>query len=477
MGADGQSTQPLPSLPPRARSGLGWVPPGYGTGASGGAGGRAGGYGTGGGGSGGWQPPGAWQPPPPPRKRTGLAVAGIIVALVLAVVAGLTAAVLIDPGGTHLVGGVAPPVTPLASPVPSPAPSPTPEPCPFPSPSPSPEPARSPAPPPAAAPASGPLSAAAIAARLTPSVVDVDSNLGAGSSAAGTGIIISPDGVVLTNNHVIAGAVAIRVLLTATGRAYVGQVVGTDQTDDIAVLQMVGASGLAPAPLGNSSTVAVGDTVLALGNALGANGPPSTAPGQVVALDQSITASDPSAGTSESLTGLIRINAPLQPGDSGGPLANLRGQVIGVDTAASSRLRFSTGAGVGFAIPVNRAVSIAQDIEAGRVNSSSPAQLPGFLGVAVEDLGNVEADNPGYIPPVAAGAYVVQVTPGDPAQHAGIGAGDIIESVGGAPVLSTGSLTAILAGHHAGDTVRVGWVDGAGGSHLAAVTLISAPPN
>ncbi|HEU5001672.1 MAG TPA: trypsin-like peptidase domain-containing protein [Actinomycetota bacterium] len=469
MGADGQSTQPLPALPPRAPGGPAWVPPGYGGGYGGGAGG-------------GWPPPSPWRPPPPPKKRTGLAILGIVVALALAVVAGLTAAAVINPGGTNLVGGVAPSLTPLASPTPTLAPAPSPSPEPSPPPSavvvPSPVLAPSPAPrPPAAAPATAPLSAAAIAARLTPSIVDVDSNLGAGSSAAGTGIVIGPDGVVLTNNHVIAGAVAIRVLVISTGRAYTGLVVGTDKTDDIAVVRMVGASGLAPAPLGNSSSVAVGDSVLALGNALGANGPPSVAPGQVVALNQSITASDSSTGSSENLAGLIRINAPLQPGDSGGPLANTLGQVIGMDTAASSRLRFSTGTGVGFAIPINRAVAIAQDILAGRVNSSNPSQLPGFLGVAVEDLGSVVATNPGYRPPVAAGAYVAQVTPGDPAQQAGIAAGDIIVSVDGAAVTSTGSLTSILAGHHAGDAVQVGWVDDAGRPHQAAVTLVSAPPN
>src|ERR1700758_5414432 len=223
------------------------------------------------------------------------------------------------------------------------------------------------------------LSSAQIASKVDPSLVDVTSTLGYQSATAkGTGIVLSSNGLVLTNNHVINGATSVKVTDIGNGQTYKATVVGYDESQDIAVLQLSGASGLTTAATGDSSTVQVGDKVVALGNAGGVGGTPSVAAGSVTALNQSITASDEGSGTSEQLSGLIETNADIQAGDSGGPLVNSHGQVIGVDTAASSGYSFggngfggngfggngsSSNSGQasttqGYTIPINTALSI-----------------------------------------------------------------------------------------------------------------------
>ena len=171
-------------------------------------------------------------------------------------------------------------------------------------------------------------------------VVDVNTSLAYQSSAAaGTGMILTANGEVLTNNHVIDGATSVTVTVVATGKSYKADVVGTNPTADVALLQMRNASGLQVAKIGDSSTLKVGDQITAVGNAGGVGGAPSVHSGAVTALDQSITASDGAGGESEQLTGLIQMNALLQPGDSGGPLYNAAGEVVGMNTAGSARRR------------------------------------------------------------------------------------------------------------------------------------------
>jgi S1-C subfamily serine protease len=480
----GETTQPLPPVggePARSPAAPGWIPPTIPYSGPGGYGGGPGGYGGYGGyGAGAWQPPGGASPPPPwrlppPKQRTGLLVALLAVALLA--VAGAGAALSVFVFNPHRTAANPPPAA-------SPAPAPSPSPSPVPSPSPSPlggavvPPAASSSPSPAlrvpspAAPAAigVPLSLSAIVAKVSPGVVDVDSDLGGGSSASGTGMILTAGGEVLTNNHVIAGALSTTVELADTGQRFSARVLNEDLGADVAILQIEGASGLPTIPLGNSSTVRLGDPVVTLGNAQGLNGPPSVSQGVVVALNQSITATDASSGSSENLSGLIQIDAGLQPGDSGGPLVNALGQVIGMDTAASNRVRFSSSAG--FAIPIDTALAVASRLASQPGGTTSA----GFLGVEVADLSEVAASSPGYVPPVAAGAYVAQVIAGEPAQRAGIVAGDIIVSVNGSPVTSPSTLTALLAQDHAGATVQVGWVDSLGISHTAAITLAAHPP-
>src|SRR5580700_1659147 len=181
------------------------------------------------------------------------------------------------------------------------------------------------------------LSTSQIASRVDPGLVDVKATLGyQQATSLGTGIVLTSNGEILTNNHVINGATAVSVTDIGNGKTYKATVVGYDESHDIAVLQLSGASGLTTATTGDSNSVGVGNSVVALGNAGGTGGTPSVAAGSVTALNQSITASDASSGSSEQLTGLIETNANIQPGDSGGPLVNSHGQVIGIDTAAST---------------------------------------------------------------------------------------------------------------------------------------------
>ncbi|MEV0068274.1 trypsin-like peptidase domain-containing protein [Amycolatopsis sp. NPDC050768] len=187
-----------------------------------------------------------------------------------------------------------------------------------------------------------------IATKVDPGLVDVNTELGYQSAAAaGTGIVLTSDGEILTNNHVVEGATSIKVTDIGDGKTYTASVLGYDRSHDIAVIKLNGASGLKTATLGNSSAVAVGDAVVGIGNAGGAGGTPAVAAGKVTALNQSITASDESASSSEQLTDLIQVDADIQSGDSGGPLVNANGQVIGVDTAASQGFQFNGGQGQG----------------------------------------------------------------------------------------------------------------------------------
>src|SRR5579872_4333653 len=190
------------------------------------------------------------------------------------------------------------------------------------------------------------LTTSQIASRVDPGLVDVTSTLGLeGATAMGTGIVLTSNGEILTNNHVVNGATSVSVTDIGNGKTYKATVVGYNESHDVAVLQLSGASGLTTATTGNSSTVKVGDNVVGLGNAGGKGGTPSVAPGTVTNLNQSITASDEGGGSSEQLSGLIQTNANIQPGDSGGPLVNSYGQIIGMDTAASSSGSGSTGSG------------------------------------------------------------------------------------------------------------------------------------
>jgi S1-C subfamily serine protease len=301
-------------------------------------------------------------------------------------------------------------------------------------------------------------------------VVDINTTLGyQGGSAAGTGVVLSSSGEILTNNHVVAGATSIGVTDVDNGRTYAATVVGTDRTDDIAVVQLTGASGLKTVALGDSSKVAVGDAVSAVGNAGGVGGTPSVATGTVTGLGRSITASDQADGTSEQLTGLIETNAGIQAGDSGGPLFTSSGQVIAIDTAASSGFQFQSGGGQGFAIPINQALTIARQIEAGHSSSTVHIGPAAFLGVQIQ-TSSASADGSS-----SSGAPVAGVESGSPAQQAGLGAGDEIVSLGGQTVDSATTLTNLMQGYHPGDKVQLGWIDGSGQQHTATVTVATGP--
>ncbi len=323
------------------------------------------------------------------------------------------------------------------------------------------------------------LSTSAIAAKVAPGLVDVYSTLGyQHGTSSGTGIVLTSSGEVLTNNHVIEGATAISVTDVGNGRTYTATVVGYDESDDIAVLQLQGASGLKTVTIGDSSDVDVGDKVTALGNGGGTGGAPEVSAGTVTGLGVSITATDAAAGTAERLTGLIRTSADLEAGDSGGPLVDTAGEVIGINTAASSGFQFQAGtatqSSASFAIPIDQAVTIAKKIESGDSSGSVHIGATAFLGVAlVSQSAGPGADGPGSAQ--ESGATVAGVTTGSPAESAGITVGDLITSIGGHSVTSASAIATVMESYHPGDRVSVTWTDQYGQSHTATVTLATGP--
>ncbi|HEX9066538.1 MAG TPA: S1C family serine protease, partial [Streptosporangiaceae bacterium] len=248
--------------------------------------------------------------------------------------------------------------------------------------------------------------------------------------------------------------------------------VGYDRSHDIAVVKMVGASGLDTVRLGNSVRATVGQKVIGIGNAGGKGGTPSVVSGRIVQLDASVVASDGSAGTKEKLTGLISHNAPIRPGDSGGPLVNLSGRVIGINTAASTHGSFQLNTQTqAFAIPINRALAIARQVEASRASATVHIGKTGFLGVAVLSASQARAHGVA----VGHGVAVDGVFAGSPASRAGLVQGDVIVAAGGRPVGSPLALQAVLSRHHPGDHVSISWTDQAGARHFATVVLMAGP--
>ncbi len=263
-----------------------------------------------------------------------------------------------------------------------------------------------------------------ITARVDPALVDIVTVLGyQHAAAAGTGLVLTRSGEVLTNNHVIEGATAIKVRDIGNGRTYRATVVGYDRSHDIAVLRLHGASGLRTVVTADSAQASVGEKVIAIGNAGGKGGTPSVVSGHIASLGASVTASDAAAGTTERLAGMIGHSAPIKPGDSGGPLVNGAGKVIGINTAASSDYRLHGGPQA-FAIPINHALSITRQIEARHGSATVHIGATGFLGVAVMSPDQARAQ--GH--PAGRGAVIAGVFPASPAYKAGIMAGDVIVS-------------------------------------------------
>jgi len=316
------------------------------------------------------------------------------------------------------------------------------------------------------------LTTSQIATQTDPGLVDIYTTLGyQHARAAGTGMVLTSSGEVLTNNHVINGATSITARDIGNGRTYQAKVVGYDHSHDIAVIQLQGASGLKTVTLGDSASAARGQKVVALGNALGKGGTPAVATGHIASLGASITASDEGAGTSEQLTGLIHHNAGIQPGDSGGPLVNTAGQVIGINTAASQGTQFQGQQTQAFAIPINQAKSIAGQIEAGTSSTTVHIGPTGLVGVQIMPADSAAANGI----QAGSGAVVAGVVPGTPAAGAGLAQGDVIVSVDGQSVSSPEQLQSALGQHHPGDSVTIGWQDQTGQTQSATVVLANGP--
>ncbi len=304
-----------------------------------------------------------------------------------------------------------------------------------------------------------PLDPAAMVGQVGPQVVNIDTKFGYNNAVgAGTGIVIDPSGVVLTNNHVISGATDISAFDVGNGQTYAVDVVGYSRVQDIAVLQLRGAVGLPTAAIGGG--VSIGEPVVALGNVGGQGGTPNAVAGRVVALNQSVSATDTLTGAQENLGGLIQADAPIKPGDSGGPMVNNAGQVIGVDTAATDSYKMSGGQG--FAIPIGRAMGVAGQIRSGAGSNTVHVGPTAFLGLGVQDGGG--------------GAQVQRVVTGGPAAGGGIAPGDVITGVDSVPINGATAMTEVLVPHHPGDTIAVHYRAADGVPRTATVVLADGPP-
>lgn len=323
-----------------------------------------------------------------------------------------------------------------------------------------------------AAPATGGSagSASSIAAKVYPALVEINTTVGT-SAAAGTGMIISPTGEILTNNHVVAGSTSLTVTVVSRNQRYAAHVVGVNVSQDVALAQIdQSVSGLPTVQFARSSSLNVGDSVVALGNALGQGLHSET--GHVTDLDQTITASE-GGGQSETLNGLIESDALIYEGDSGGALVNSSAQVVGMITAGQAQGFRSSASNVGYAIPSDTALGIVNRIRARDQSADLTYGQIGYLGVQVQNLDAASQAQLGLN--VSSGALVVAVVPNSPASAAGISRYSVITSLGGQTVDSADTLGPAIKSHKPGDQVSVTWVD-TSGTHNSTATLGGVNP-
>ena len=320
----------------------------------------------------------------------------------------------------------------------------------------------------------GTINVQAITAAVAPAIVDINTVIqtttGTGS-AAGTGMIITSSGEVLTNNHVVDGSISISVVVSGKG-TYTAHVIGVSPTADVALIQIEGVSGLPTVTLADSSSVKAGDAVLALGNALGQGGAPTVTQGQVLAIDQTITANEGN-GRSETLNGMIQSDAAISPGDSGGALVNSAGQVIGMITAGEAQGFRTVSSPIGYAVNTNSALAVVNQVRSGQATADVIIGPVGYMGISVRDLDSQIAAQ--YNLSLSSGALVWTVQAGSPAEQAGITKLSVITKVGSSSIASTDALGKAIHGYKPGATVSVTWIDQGGTSHTKSVTLTTGP--
>lgn len=295
-------------------------------------------------------------------------------------------------------------------------------------------------------------------------IVAIESDSGS-YRTAGTGIVLTDDGIVLSNHHVVVRGTDITAVHHGTGQRYQVEVLGYDSSRDISVLQLTGATGLIPAPIAASADrIFPGDPVLAVGNAEG-EGVPVATRGKVTALDRSITARRTIDGSTNDLDKLIEVDAAVRPGDSGGPLVDAHGRVIGVNTAGNAESDPNKPAPQdprSYAVPIHEALTIVDQVRAGRVSETVQVGPTPILGLRVISHSD--------------GAEVVWVPRGTPAHQAGIGFGDIVTEFDGIAVDGPATMAARLRFLNPGDEVKVVWlVDGQ--RRTGTVTLGAGPPS
>jgi S1-C subfamily serine protease len=430
-------------------------------------------------------------PPRPPRRRVG-ALSYLLVALAAGALGAGSVVALYHPTANN---------TSQASPQPSSS-------------------ALNPPPPSSAVPqpgSSSPSTSAgeqAIVNKVAPGLVIINTTLQYNSEqAAATGMVITSDGLVLTNNHVIEDSTSI-VARTANGQRYQAKVVGYDVTGDVALIQLQGASGLKTVPIGNSAAIKTGDSVVAMGNAEGQSAIVPAA-GQVTALNQTITAGDQGGSvTQETLHNMIQTNADIVSGDSGGPLANSAGQVIGMDTAGNDGGFAVQQNSSGYAIPIQNALAVVAQIRQGQASSTVTIGYPPFMGVYIgqgsnsdpqaqaqlQNGGNGFGGNgfggfggngngnqncytsdqnlvaPANIANVNSGTLILGTICGGPAMAAGMTAGSVITAVNGQAIGSPDSLTGVVSKFKPGTTINVTWVSPSGHRSTSSIKLSAGPP-
>ncbi len=287
--------------------------------------------------------------------------------------------------------------------------------------------------------------------KVTPAVVSIDVKNSV-EEDQGTGMILTSGGLIVTNNHVIAAAAdggTITVTRSGQTTAIPAQLVGTIPSEDVALIRAQGLSGLPTVTLGNSNKLATGDSVVAIGNALGlAAGTPTVTAGIVSALGRTVTASD--GNNSETLHNMIQTDAAINPGNSGGPLLDANGQVIGMNTAVAGTLADGENAqNIGFAIPVAEIRSLIPSLLKGGTVTPKGA----YLGVEIQTLTPALAHSYGFT--TTSGALVVSVVAGTAAAQSGIEVGDIIINIDGTPITSAPQVSRAIASHHPGDQITV----------------------
>jgi S1-C subfamily serine protease len=432
-------------------------------------------------------------PPRPPRRRVGL-LSYLLVALAAGALGAGSVVALYHPASSTAPSASAQPTSGALNPVPQPSIA-------------LPQPSSSP---------STTAGEQAIVNKVAPGLVIINTTLQYnGEQAAATGMVITSSGLVLTNNHVIEDSTAITAQ-TATGHKYQAKVVGYDVTGDIALIQLEGASGLRTVPLGNSSSVTTGASVVAMGNAEGQSAiVPVT--GQVTAVNQTITAGDQGGSvTEETLHNMIETNADIVSGDSGGPLADTAGDVIGMDTAGNDGGFAVQQSATGYSIPINNALAVVQQIRSGQASSTVTIGYPPFMGVYIGQGANsnpqaqAEQQNGGFggnsfggqgsngngngngsqgcytsdrylatptsIANVSSGTLILGTICGGPAAAAGMTAGSVITAVNGQAVGSPESLTGAVSKFRPGSVISITWVSPSGQRTTSSLKLTQGPP-